>query len=170
VVLERLMPAFTARAAARARHAPDGFGAALEELTATAWIAICTYPLDRRPAKIAANLVADTVSRLHGPRRLVDRVTRPCDRPPEPACGLDGRPAAAASPAAELLDVLAGGMPAAQLRLLNELAVLGCGQAELAALVGVSDRTVRTRRNAAVDALRAAVLPAAAATGAGAVA
>jgi hypothetical protein len=164
VVLERLMPSLTVRAAGHTTRAGQPFADVLGELVAAAWIVICSYPSDRRPVKVAANLVRDTVGRLYGYRPIVERRTRPCAELPELPAGLDGRPASPTvdTAAAELLEVLAdgldGGVPRAQLRMLAELAVLGVPQANLAARAGISDRAVRLRRDAAVRALRAAVL------------
>jgi hypothetical protein len=162
VVLERLMPSLTAQAAGHTTRTGQPFADVLSELVAAAWIVICSYPSDRRPVKVAANLVRDTVGRLYGYRPIVERRTRPYADLPELPAGLDGRPASTATAAAEVLDVLAdglaGGVPAALLRMLAELAVLGTPQATLAARTGITDRTVRIRRDAAVRALRAAVL------------
>jgi DNA-directed RNA polymerase specialized sigma24 family protein len=170
VALERVMPALTARAGARAARTGQAFADVLAELATAGWVAVCTYPLARRPAKVAANLVRDTLARCYGYRPLLDRRTRCRARLPEAPAGLDGRPAGTPPAAgAELLDVLAeglaGGVPADRLRVLAELGVLGLAQGEVAARAGISDRAVRMRRDAALRALRAAVLPPAAAAG-----
>ncbi|WP_157858568.1 MULTISPECIES: hypothetical protein [Frankia] len=178
VVLERVMPALTVRAAERAGHADpaamtgagggSAFGEVLVELVGAAWLVICTFPLDRRPRKIAANVVRDAVYRVFGYRPRMDRCTVYLDLLPEVPAGLDGRPVAGrgrGGASAELLDVLVegrdGGVEPAHLRLLAELTLTGRSQAQVAARVGITDRGVRLRRDAAVRAVRAAVLPAA---------
>lgn len=64
IVLQRLLPPLIAIAARRGRIAPGGFNEAFATTVSHAWILIRTYPLDRRPAKIAANLVRD--AEYHG--------------------------------------------------------------------------------------------------------
>lgn len=64
IVLQRLMPPLIAIAARRGRIVPGGFNEAFATTVSHAWILIRTYPLDRRPAKIAANLVRD--AEYHG--------------------------------------------------------------------------------------------------------
>ncbi len=177
VVLERVMPALTVRAAERARRVGgatvpgatvqgSAFGEVLTELVGAAWLVIGTFPLDRRPRKIAVNVVRDAGYRVFGYRPLTERSTVYLDLLPEVPVGLDGRPAGGwprGGSCAELLAVLAdgrdGGVRPAQLRLLAELAIVGRSQAQVAARVGISDRGVRLRRDAAVRALQAAVLP-----------
>ncbi|SNQ48719.1 conserved hypothetical protein [Frankia canadensis] len=178
VVLERVMPALTAQAATKARRARGathlgpagetaGFGEVLAELVGAAWLVICSFPLDRRPRKIAVNVVLDAVYRVFGYRPRIERATVYRELLPDTPVELDGRPAVGAfrgrGASAELLDVLAegvaGGVDPAQLRLLADLALVGLTQAQVAARGGISDRAVRLRRNAAVRALRAALLP-----------
>ncbi|MCM3886825.1 hypothetical protein [Frankia sp. R82] len=180
VVLERVMPALTVQAAARSRRARGttavsasmpasvaglGFGEVLAELVAAAWLVICVFPLERRPRKIAVNVVLDAVSRVFGYRSKTERSTVYLDPLPDIPVGLNGRPAigwARQGSSAELLEVLAdgldGGAEPAQVRLLAELAVVGHSQAEVAVRAGISDRGVRLRRDAAVRALQAVVL------------
>jgi len=177
VVLERVMPALTVQAATKARrargathHGPagetTGFGEVLAELVGAAWLVICSFPLDRRPRKIAVNVVLDAVYRVFGYRPRIERATVCWDLLPDTPVGLDGRPAVGAfrrGASAELLDVLAEGVTSgvdpAQLRLLADLALVGLTQTQVAARAGISDRAVRLRRDAAVRALRAALLP-----------
>ena len=176
VVLERVMPALTVQAATRSRRArgatllgaageATAFGEVLAELVGAAWLVICSFPLDRRPRKIAVNVVLDAVYRVFGYRPRTERATVYRDLLPDTPVELDGRPAAALvhrGPSAELLDVLAdgvdNGVDPAHLRLLADLALHGLSQTEVAARTGISDRGVRLRRDAAVRALRAALL------------
>jgi hypothetical protein len=59
LVLQRVMPGLLSVAKRRSHIEPGGFGEILHDLVANAWIAVRLYPLDRRPRKIAANLVRD---------------------------------------------------------------------------------------------------------------
>jgi len=177
VVLERVMPALTVQAATKSRRARGathngpagetaGFGEVLAELVGAAWLVICSFPLDRRPRKIAVNVVLDAVYRVFGYRPRIERATVCWDLLPDTPVELDGRPAVGVfrrGASAELLDVLAEGVASgvdpAELRLLADLALVGLTQTQVATRAGISDRAVRLRRNAAVRALRAAVLP-----------
>ncbi|MCK9895019.1 hypothetical protein [Frankia sp. AgB32] len=177
VVLERVMPALTVQAAKRARRGGGagvsgvtgaGFSEVLAELVGAAWLVICTFPLDRRPRKIAVNVVLDTVYRVFGYRPRMDRATVYLELIPDAPAGLDGRPVAGwdrGGSSAELLDVLAesvaGGVELRHLQLLAKLAVAGRSQKQVAASAGITDRGVRLRRDAAVRAVRAVILPAA---------
>lgn len=59
IVLQRILPPLIAIAARRGRIVKGGFNEAFSTTLGHAWILIRTYPLDRRPAKIASNLVRD---------------------------------------------------------------------------------------------------------------
>ncbi len=60
IVLQRLLPPLIAVAARRGKLVRGGFDEALVETVAQAWILIRTYPLQKRPAKVASNLVRDS--------------------------------------------------------------------------------------------------------------
>ncbi len=60
IVLQRLLPPLIAVAARRGKLVRGGFDEALVETVAQAWMLIRTYPLQKRPAKIASNLVRDS--------------------------------------------------------------------------------------------------------------
>ncbi|WP_131766595.1 hypothetical protein [Candidatus Protofrankia californiensis] len=160
VVLERVMPALTVQAARWAARSPMPFSAALTELVASAWLVIATYPVDRRPVKIAANVVRDTVYQIHGYVPVLDRLTVTCPQPVERPARLDGRPADTTDPLADLFDVvtdgLAHGVPGPALRTVAEIAA-GFSQTEIAARAGITVRGVRARRDRAVRALAAVV-------------
>jgi DNA-binding CsgD family transcriptional regulator len=59
IVLQRILPPIISIAARRGRIVKGGFNEAFSTTLGHAWILIRTYPLDRRPAKIASNLVRD---------------------------------------------------------------------------------------------------------------
>lgn len=138
VVLQRLLPPL----AALARRRGPG---ALDELVGAAWIAISTFDPARRPASLAAALVADADHHAH--RRLWRRAQH---RDVVGIDGLDAVPAAPAQPApddevAELLAAAAGSIDAGELALVNRL-LAGESTDQIAADSGVSARTVRYRR------------------------
>ncbi|WP_045876465.1 hypothetical protein [Pseudofrankia sp. DC12] len=187
VVLERLAPALTGQARRRCGNGGVSFGDVFAELVGAAWIVIRCYPLERRPVKVAANLVRDTVGLVFGYVPVVQARTVPGGLAPQRrgAVRTDGQGAgdrrvamsaaagqvatggavpAASSRGAELFAVLldgrAAGVPVERLRVLAELGIVGLSQREVAARAGVSERAVRARRDAAVGAMRVALLPA----------
>ena len=60
IVLQRLLPPLISIAARRGKLARGGFDEALTDTVAQAWIQIRTYPIEKRPIKIASNLVRDS--------------------------------------------------------------------------------------------------------------
>ena len=133
-----------------------------DELCATAWLVIATYPLARRPRRIAANICRDVEYltfvrpyRLHQSARRAD--LRDED---SPAVGLRGsvhqHPA---DELAELLDGLQGGaVTSDDLALLDALAS-GQPLGTIAAELGCTDRTIRNRRHRLVGRLRELAAP-----------
>lgn len=59
IVLHRLLPPVISIARRRGKLHNDGIEGALCDLVAQAWFVITTYPVERRPRKIAANMVRD---------------------------------------------------------------------------------------------------------------
>src|SRR5829696_3728905 len=59
IVLQRVLPGLMAVARRREPASPRAMTRALDDLVATAWLVIVTYPVARRPAKYAANIVRD---------------------------------------------------------------------------------------------------------------
>ena len=60
MVLQRLLPPLISIAARRGKLARGGFDEAFTDTVAQAWIQIRTYPIKKRPIKIASNLVRDS--------------------------------------------------------------------------------------------------------------
>lgn len=60
IVLQRLLPPLIAVARRRGKITVGGFDEALTEIISHAWTLIRTYPTERRPAKVASNLVRDS--------------------------------------------------------------------------------------------------------------
>ena len=59
IVVHRVLPAVMSIAARRGRIHPGGPGGAMSDLLGHAWIVVRTYPHERRPRKIAANIALD---------------------------------------------------------------------------------------------------------------
>jgi len=60
IVLQRVVPSIISIAKRRGHQRRDEVDAAMSALTAQAWMVIRTYPSERRPRKIASNIVRDT--------------------------------------------------------------------------------------------------------------
>jgi hypothetical protein len=163
VVLQRVLPALVSQAARRAAQLGRPFDELLHELTTSAWLVIVSYPVDRRPIKVAVNVARDADYRLFGYTRLAERPGRivpvePCvvDRLADSRAQLDGRPLGEPKlVAVELLEFLAyavaRGFPRSQAQLLAELVVLGLPVPDVARKHGVAPRTMRRHR---LEALR----------------
>ena len=59
IVLQRLLPPVISIATRRGRIHKDGIEGALGDLMTQAWFVITSYPVERRPRKIAANMIRD---------------------------------------------------------------------------------------------------------------
>lgn len=58
-IVQRILPGLMAVALRRGRIVRDGAPGAFDELLASAWVVIVDYPIDRRPARVAANMLRD---------------------------------------------------------------------------------------------------------------
>lgn len=118
---------------------------------AAVWGRICSYPVDRRPAKVAANILMDAEKEL----RKASAVKRQCweDLPPDhPA------PVSEPCPGEELAELLreavaSGMLSASDAEIVAALRIGGVRVAEVVATRGTSERTVRRRCRAAELAL-----------------
>jgi hypothetical protein len=137
-----------------------------DDLVANAWLRIRTFPIDRRPAKIAVNVLRDAeyVTCVR-PRRLRSAGEVPSgvgteERRAAPS-GLDGTPLDRHSTAVELAGVISLGAAAGVCR--RDLAMLAAGSlagwalTDVATHFAVTTRTVRNRRNRTAAALAAVV-------------
>lgn len=157
IVLQRILPPLIAIAARRGRIMQGGFTEAFTLTVAQAWMLIRTYPIERRPAKIAANLVRDAEYHAFVREARLKRVSE-CTLSDEmlsasPAPGIE------LTAESELRDLLADAKQ--QLltdRQIDVLTRVGKGESfdDIADDYGVSMRTVRGWRREAVDALREA--------------
>lgn len=154
LVVQRLLPALLA--IVRRRRSRTG----LEELIGAAWLAIRAYRTDRRPERIAANLVHDaeyTAFIAPSRRRMASEV------PSDPQL-FDDRPAdvvvAACEELAHLLaEARRSGIPDEDVEVVRQLVRLG-SPAVVAVECRITTRTVRNRRDRAAAHLREVALAA----------
>ena len=151
VVLERLLPPLRNRAHRWARRAGVDWAGAFEELVSSAWVAIRTFPLDRCPQHLAARLLRDAEHAA-----FVKATRRTWVAEPSPAAAFERpQPVGDPEPVAELAQLVAdAGLDDRQLRFVR-LLLSGRLTADVAAELGVSERTVRYHRDGLVSRLRA---------------
>ena len=166
IALQRVVPGLVRIAVRRTAHRHEWRQRLFDDLVANAWLVIRCFPLERRPAKIAVNVLRD--AEYHTcvrPARLRSALERPVAVRPEsrhlPPCGLDGRPEGHTDIAAEVAEVLAMG-PAAgvdhrDVAMLGSVVLGGWSADEIAARYAVTTRTVRNRRVRTTAALAALV-------------
>jgi hypothetical protein len=148
VVLQRVLPGLLATVR---RRGPDGD---LDELIGAAWLAIRSYRTDRRPERIAANLVRDaTYLAFTAPRRR-----RSASEVAVDPRRFDETPADDSINAFEELAGLVAaarraGLPEEDVELVRRLVRTGSPSA-VAAEWSVTTRTVRNRRDKATARLR----------------
>jgi hypothetical protein len=157
LAVQRVLPALLRRACRRARLGRRSMGDILDDLLTSAWLCVVDYPLERRPVKIAVNIVRDAEYRVFGYVPITERVSvlMPVEDMPERPARIDGQPEeSTAEPAAQLFEVLmdavAEGFPVEDARLLAELFVYGMAVEDLAAREQVSPRAIRYRRSTAL--------------------
>ncbi len=167
VVVQRVLPALVSIARRRSHTEHQAISSLLDELVPTAWTVIVTYPLRRRPAKFAANIVRDTEYLTFVRPRRLRRVTEHLQSDDlieerAPLCGLDGRCAGDAGNASEVVGRLLEtarrrGLPAGDITLLRDLFVELRPVPAVAAQHALTERAVRYRRRAAIARLAEAV-------------
>lgn len=170
LVLQRIVPGLV-RAARRRQHA--GMQQAFDELVGTAWVLVRTYPLERRPQRVAANLCRD--AEYHAfvrPSRLRSGDERPLGalrddvgdsrgnarpggrRPtwplPTAAVMRSELPAAADEVSALLLDALRCGVDRARVAIVAQIHLAGRHPSAVADELKISERTVRLRRETTI--------------------
>ena len=159
VALQRVLPGLARRAAYRRLGSARPRIDILDDLAAAAWTVITRYPMRRRPSKIAVNIIRDADYQVFGytpfAARAVPVSPERMDWLTEAPVGLDGRPAGSSpSPHLQILELLAeaveSGFPRSDGQLLAELFGLGLPTSELGARHGVTARTIRSRRSAAL--------------------
>ena len=166
LVLRRILPGLVAAAVRRGASGHWRVRPVFDDLTSTAWVLIRTYPLDRRPRRVAVNILRDAEYlvcvrpfRLRsGSEVVADPHGTAFEAAGPTAADLRGRPLDRPYHASdELAAVLAEGQRAG---LTDEVALLGAlyleGEAVAAAAqrLGVSPRSILNRRIAATGRLR----------------
>jgi hypothetical protein len=118
---------------------------------AAVWQRICTYRLDRRPSKVAANILMDAAKEL---RRAATTKGGPTQELPA-ICPAPDPQQPAADELVQILDdaVHIGALTIADAQLVAAFRITGQRLADIAAHRGTSVRTVRRRRRAAERAL-----------------
>ncbi|MFZ4810992.1 MAG: hypothetical protein ACOYL9_06585 [Ilumatobacteraceae bacterium] len=153
IVLQRILPGVASIARRRARcasHRAD----LTDDLVAAAWTVIRTYPIDRRPDYVAANLLRSIEYEVF--RRFERRLTTFI---PVPTDTFDvavdvAPPHALVELAAVVRDAHRAGMDGDDLDLVRRLA-RGESTVEIAAALGLTDRAIRYRRAAVTGRLAA---------------
>lgn len=159
IVLQRIVPGLLSRSR---RYVPAADAHRTADIViAAAWIAIRAYDHERRPRQVAAALISDAVFaafRQPHRRRSASEQVRPHESwirlpatapPPEPIEEL----------ARVVAEARRRGVESHHLDLLRGLVRAGSAAA-VAAELGVTDRTVRARRDRALERVREAVLAA----------
>jgi hypothetical protein len=154
-VLRRILPGLVAVAGRRCRISNQSAQDVLHEVVATAWIAIRSYPIERRPRRIASNLVRDAEYLMFvraGRMRHIDETdfdgVGDCDAG-----------TASQSAGAEVIALLAdgrrAGVDADGLNLLGRLALTDISVGDLATELACTPRTILNRRRHIEGELRA---------------
>jgi hypothetical protein len=157
VVLQRILPGLLSIAMRRTRYCRHRLHETFSELATAAWLLVRTYPVERRPIKVAANLLRDAEYEVfvRHARRMATRTERTTAWVPDTPVAEDEH---AGTCVVEVLRLgREWGMPDHDLRLLAELAS-GRHPDVIAASLGCSARTVRNRRNVLARALRTALV------------
>jgi hypothetical protein len=148
VVLQRLLPGLLAIVR---RRRPDG---EFEELIGAAWLAIRSYRTDRRPERIAANLVRDSAyAAFTAPRRRRSASEVAIDPRLFDETPADDSVGACEELAMLLAAARGAGVPSEDLDIVRHLVRTGSPSA-VAAECKVTTRTVRNRRDRAAARLR----------------
>ena len=161
VVLQRMLPGLCNRARRWAGSCGGDWQAAFEELVASAWMVIRTYPVERRPIYVVAGLLRATEHQAFvkaGRRQWRAEVVEPhhFDVPVEP----EDEPTEPAAELEEVLEVADTALSDRDRAVLRRL-MKGGTAAEAAAALEVSVRTLTNYRDAAIHRVRAAVAAAA---------
>jgi DNA-directed RNA polymerase specialized sigma24 family protein len=157
LVVQRVTPPLVRRAARRAARHRMPFAEVVNDLLAAAWLIVGSYPLARRPTKVAVNILMDTERSVFGREPATLRNTVPLP-PDELARHTDRASGTYGAPPEHVLDELShvlreavrAGLATDDAKLLAELFLLGIPASEIAARDGVSPRWIRQRRSRAV--------------------
>lgn len=169
IVIQRILPGLIAIAVRRGRIVPEGASFALDQLVSCAWLVIRNYPIDRRPCRVAGNLLRDIEYQafVRDNRTKRSRSEVPTDNwtlaNPESIAARRGRPLAGVSAPITDLDPVSTNSEISNL--LHDLERLGLRDIDREALdellsdrlspdsarlAGISARALRDRRAAAI--------------------
>lgn len=155
IVLQRLLPPLIAVARRRGKITVGGFDEALTEIVSHAWMLIRTYPTERRPAKVASNLVRDSeYYAFVQPTRYQRYTVQLCDTEAMAHVPAPRPDETAAMVLNDALDQASSSLSPQNLLILRQLAD-GMTVEEIARQHGVQLRTARTWRREAISELRA---------------
>lgn len=156
IVLQRIMPGLVAIAVRRAPIVAQGLSGAFDLITATAWMIIRQFPVERRPRRLAANLLMDIeyAAFVRDTRLKSNRSEEHVS--PERLLGLEFGHASFSDPVADsgTLELLLHGLSEKGLSA-NDLQMLRAvsqdvNSVEAAEVLGISPRSVRNRRERAL--------------------
>ena len=151
IVLQRILPGLVGIGMRRGRLG-DGVAPCVDELVGTAWMVIRSYPIERRPHRVAANLLRDIEYQAFvRPTRLAHcerEVPREPDRLPDATDG--GRTEPMFELVAALDEAVRRGLSDDDRRLLA-LAASTHRADDATEALGISDRTWRARKRAAAE-------------------
>lgn len=156
IVLQRIMPGLVAIAVRRAPIVAHGLPGAFDLITASAWMIIRQFPIERRSRRLAANLLMDIeyAAFVRDTRLKSSRSEEQVS--PERLLGIEFGQDPHADPAAEggTLELLlhglsAKGLSATDLQMLRAVSQ-DVNSVEAAEVLGISARSVRNRRERAL--------------------
>lgn len=161
IVLQRVLPGLVKVANRRGGAWKRDRATAFNDVVATAWIVIREYPIERRPRRIASNVVRDAeyfAFVRHARLRSASETCHSEEAMPLTVAGTTGRSVDASPSSFELVvEVLAEakrrGLPSDDLLLAVGLAS-GWAITRIAADLGVTTRTVQNRKAGVVARLR----------------
>lgn len=158
IVLQRIMPGLVSIAVRRAPIVSQGLHGAFDLITAAAWVVIRQFPIERRPRRVAANLLMDVeyAAFVRDTRLKANRCEEHVS--PDRLLGVEFSRAGHSrtdpvsdAVALELLlhDLAARGLSETDLQMLRAVSQ-DVNSVEAAAVLGISPRSVRNRREKAL--------------------
>ena len=155
IVLQRILPPLIAIASRRGRINVGGFNDAIVDTVSNAWVLIRTYPIVKRPAKVASNLVRDSEYRSFVHKtRVKELLTVPMSDNFEFLCEETSPERNAVEVLAELRSQLNTWTFSSKSRAMLDLLLGGVSQRDAAQEYGVSLRTIRAWQHTALIELR----------------
>lgn len=155
IVLQRILPPLIAVASRRGRINVGGFNDAIVDTVSNAWVLIRTYPIIKRPAKVASNLVRDSEYRSFVHKtRVKELPTVPMTDNFEFLYEEADSERDAVEMLAELRSQVNAWTFSTKSRAMLDLLLGGVSQRDAAARYGVSLRTIRAWQHNALIELR----------------